>query len=278
MQKVYLQTYSLGRAVREDFLGSLEKVAQIGYTGVEFAGGYGGMEADKLKAYLQQLDLEPISTHVGLEVIEEQLPFLAELGVSYVVCPGTQFPTYERTLEVANELNRLGKLAAEYGLKVGYHNHTHEFATFHDQYVLDILMDNTDPQYVLFQLDVGWATCAGIDVPAYLEKHSGRIQLIHVKETNQVIGVQKPHDFSKFAKDENGRPIIPQEVLDEMAAVQKTNCPTGEGIIDWQKVCDTASANGAKAFIIEREYDYKGDDIFSCVAEDLAHMKTIQEA
>ena len=63
-----------------------------------------------------------------------------------------------------------------------------------------------------------------------------------------------------------------------MAAVQKTNCPTGEGIIDWQKICDTASANGAKAFIIEREYDYKGDDIFSCVAEDLAHMKTIQEA
>lgn len=277
MEKVYLQTYSLGRAMREDFMGSLEKVAEIGYTGVEFAGGYGDMEAAKLKTYLNQLDLEPISTHVGLDAIEGQLPYLAELGVQYVVCPGTQFPTYERTLEVAAELNRLGKLAAEYGLKVGYHNHTHEFATFQDQYVLDILMENTDPEYVLFQLDAGWATCAGIDVPAYLKKHSGRIQLLHVKETNKVIGVQKPHDFSQFKKDENGRPIIPQEVLDEMDAVKKTDCPTGQGIIDWQRVYDVAKENGVQAYIIEREYDYKGNDIFGCVAEDLAHMRTIQE-
>ena len=108
MEKVYLQTYSLGSAMRDDFMGSLEKVSQIGYTGVEFAGGYGDMEAGKLKNYLNQLDLEPISTHVGLDMIEGQLPYLAELGVRYVICPGTAFPTYERTLEVAAELNSFG--------------------------------------------------------------------------------------------------------------------------------------------------------------------------
>lgn len=277
MEKVYLQTYSLGSAMRDDFMGSLEKVSQIGYTGVEFAGGYGDMEAGKLKTYLNQLDLDPISTHVGLEMIEGQLPYLAELGVQYVICPGTSFPSYERTLEVAAELNRLGKLAAEYGLKVGYHNHTHEFAKFNDKYILDIIMENTDPEYVLIQLDVGWATCAGIDVPAYLVEHSGRIQAIHVKETNQVFGVQKERDYSKFAKDENGQPIIPQEVLDERLAIKKSDCPTGEGIIDWQNICDVAKENGAKVFIIEREYDYKGDDIFGCVAEDLTYVRTIRE-
>ena len=62
-----------------------------------------------------------------------------------------------------------------------------------------------------------------------------------------------------------------------MAAIKKSDCPTGEGIIEWQKVCDIARANGAKVFIIEREYDYKGDDIFGCVAEDLTYMRTIQE-
>lgn len=277
MDKVYLQMYSLGRAMREDFLGSLEKVAQIGYAGVEFAGDYGGLEAGKLKAYLKQLDLEPVSAHVGLEIIEAQLPYLAELGVRSVVCPGTQYTSRERALEVAAELNRLGHLAEQYGLKIGYHNHTHEFARFDGQYVLDILMENTDPAYVMFQLDAGWATCAGIDVPEYVKQHSGRIQSIHVKETNRVIGVQLPRDVSQYEMDEEGRPILPQSVLDEIAAVQQTDCPTGEGIVDWQLVCDTARAHGAETFIVEREYDYRGDDIFGCVAEDLAYLKTITE-
>ena len=65
--------------------------------------------------------------------------------------------------------------------------------------------------------------------------------------------------------------------MDEMAAIKKSDCPTGEGIIDWQTVCDVAKENGAKVFIIEREYDYKGDDIFCCVAEDLAYVRTIRE-
>lgn len=276
MEKVYLQTYSLGNAMREDFRGSLKKVAEIGYAGVEFAGGYGGMEAGELKSYLAQLGLEPISSHVGLDQIEEHIPYLAELGASYIICPGTPLTSMEEVLEKAKEMNRLGKLAKQAGLRFGYHNHTPEFALLNGRYVLDILMENTDPELVMFQLDAGWATCAGINVPAYIEAHSGRIGLIHVKETNKVIGVQKSRDFSQFEKDADGRPILPQSVLEEMAAIKRTDCPTGEGIVDWQLVCDTASAHGAKAFIVEREYDYKGDDIFGCVAEDLAYMKTIR--
>lgn len=277
MDKVYLQTYSLGRAMIDDFQGSLKKIADIGYAGVEFAGGYGGMTAPELKAYLEELGLEAISSHVGLEKVEGDLEFLEAIGASYVICPGTSLNTYEEVMEKAAEMNRLGKKAAEHGLKFGYHNHTQEFAPIGDAYTLEVLMEATDPAYVMFQLDVGWATCAGIDVPTFLKKHSGRIQLIHVKETDTVTGVQKPMDFSKFAKDENGRPIIPQEVKDEMARVQRTNCPTGAGIIDWQNIYEVAKANGAQAYIVEREYDYKGDDIFGCVAEDLAHLKTIKE-
>ena len=60
--------------MEEAFLTSLEKVAQIGYSGVEFAGGYGGMEAEKLKTYLAQLDLVPISSHVGLDRLRRSFP------------------------------------------------------------------------------------------------------------------------------------------------------------------------------------------------------------
>lgn len=276
MNQVYLQTYSLGSAMRDDFKGSLKKVADIGYSGVEFAGGYGNMPAAELKAYLEELGLEPISSHVGLEKIETDIPYLAELGASYVICPSTSLNSYEEILDKAKEMNRLGELAKKAGLKFGYHNHTQEFAQFEGKYALDILMENTDPELVMFQLDVGWATCAGINVAAYIQEHSGRIQLIHVKETDRVTGVQEPWDFSKFEKDEKGHPIFPQSFLDEMAAIQKTNCPTGEGIIDWQQIKTVADANGAKAYIVEREYDYKGQDIFGCITEDLAHLKTIQ--
>lgn len=277
MERVYLQTYSLGSAMRDDFCGSLKKVAEMGYTGVEFAGGYGGLSAAELKGYLAELGLEPISSHVGLDKIEEQLPYLAELGVSYVVCPGAPIGSYEEVLNTAKELNRLGKLAADAGLQLGYHNHTPEFGEFDGKYILNILMEETDPELVKFQIDVGWATCAGIDVPAYLQTHADRINLIHVKETNRVIGVQKPRDLSQFEKDENGRPILPQSVLDEFKAVQQTDCPTGEGIIDWTNICRIGRAIGVKAYIVEREYDYKGGDIFGCVAEDLAYMRKVQE-
>ncbi len=274
MDTVYLQTYSLGPSALEDFPSALKKVAEIGYTGIEFA-GYGGLSVCEMKALLKSLDLDPISSHVGLDAVEKDIPYLKELGVPYVICPMVPLATIEDVHNAAKEFNRIGKLCKEAGLRFGYHNHTGEFAVFDGKYAEEILMEETDPEYVCFEIDCGWATCAGVDAAAFLEKYADRFELIHVKETNAVTGVQKPINFKDLPRDENGRPILPQEVRDELAAVKRTNCPTGKGIIDWKKIKAVGDRIGIKAYIVEREYDYKGGDIYGCVAEDLAALKEI---
>ena len=277
MDKIYIQTYSVIRDYMQDFRGTMKRIAETGYDGVEFAAGYGGLNAHELKAFLDEIGLKAISTHVGLDNAEENIDIMAEIGAQYLICPGAHMPDLASTLEVAKRLNEIGAKAKACGLKFGYHNHTQEFAKIGDRYLLEIIMDLTDPDLVKFQIDVGWATCAGIDVPAFLIKHAGRICSIHVKETDTVTGVEKPLDWASFPKDENGRPILPKEIIEERERIAATDCPTGKGIIDWVNIKKLADQAGAGSYVIEREWDYKGDDIFGCVKEDVESLRKILE-
>ena len=124
----------------------------------------------------------------------------------------------------------------------------------------------------MFELDVGWCETAGVDAASFIQKHAGRFELIHAKEAGKVVGVEHPIDMSKVARDENGRPVFTEEQKQIMADRQRMNVPTGKGIFDWKKVKAVADAQGAKAYIVEREWDYL-DDIFACVKEDYEYLK-----
>ena len=139
---------------------------------------------------------------------------------------------------------------------------------------MDNLLKNTDPDLVCFQLDVGWATCAGCDVPEFIKKYTGRFKLIHVKECSTVAGPEQILDFSQFPKDENGRPQVPPDVIKKFQEQNRWNVAAGKGIINWPSVRDTALIHGAEAFIVEREYDY-ADDMFKCIEEDCAYLKSL---
>ena len=274
MDKIYIQTYSVIRDYMQDFRGAMKRIAETGYDGVEFAAGYGGLNAHELKAFLDEIGLKAISTHVGLDNAEENIDIMAEIGAQYLICPGAHMPDLASTLEVAKRLNEIGAKAKACGLKFGYHNHTQEFNEYDGKYCLDILMENTDPDKVIMELDVGWASCAGINVVDYINKHAGRVELIHAKECNQVVGVQPMVDWNDFPKDENGHPVLPDWLKEMMHKGDIANGPTGQGIFDWKLLKQTADAQGTKAYIVEREYDYQGD-IWKCIAEDLAYLRTI---
>ena len=151
MDKVYLATYSYGMDNSLTMLDKIRTAAEIGYAGVELSGGYEGRTATEINEVLKETGIEVIS-HVQLGKIEEELPFLAELGAKFVICPMHNFATREEALDLANKLNDLGKKASEYGMKVGYHNHTQEFWKVDGEYLLDIVIKNTDPDYVASNL------------------------------------------------------------------------------------------------------------------------------
>ena len=273
MDKRYLQLYSVIGHLREDFDGTLQKVKDIGYTGVEFAGGFHDeYTAPVLKQKLADCGLDMLGWHVRTEQVPEVVDYMAALGARYIIDPMQHLTNREEALRFCEALNAAGKLCVEKGLQFGYHNHRHEFLTGEDGYLMETLILNTDPAYVGFQLDVGWATCSGVDAPAFLAKYADRFKLIHVKECAKVSGAVPPMDFSVFPKDDNGRPVIPEDVRAKMRAEREWDVATGTGLIDWKAV--KAAATHAEGFIIEREWAYK-EDIFDCVKEDCDYLKQL---
>ncbi|MCL2379073.1 MAG: sugar phosphate isomerase/epimerase [Defluviitaleaceae bacterium] len=274
MDKRYIQLYSLKDETAKDFKKTLQRVKDIGYTGVEFAGDFGGLSAAELKAFLAEVGLEALGCHVMSPMIPNMLDFAAELGVKYLIDPLAMINTYEDAVSWAEKFNEAGKLCADRGIRFGYHNHRHEFLPGKDGYLLETVLLNTDPAHVCLQLDVGWAACAGVDPVGFINKHAGRVKLIHLKECSHVAGAEAFPDLSQYPKGENGRPQIPPEIIEAILAQLKWNAPAGKGIINWTAVRDAAIAQGAEGFIVEREYDYAGD-IWKCVEEDHSFIQLL---
>lgn len=280
MSKINLQQYSFGFDCGLTAVEKIAVTAKIGYDGVEFARDYAGIPVEEIKKALEENGITADSAHVAFEYMEEDLPYLAKLGVKYVACPMTSFNTADEAKEVAEELNKFGKIAKEYGITIGYHNHTQEFNTDEGKYLYDWVIENTDPETVAFEIDCGWASAAGIDPVEYIKKHAGRIAAIHIKENSKVIGPEKAssrhetQEAPKFELDENGKPIFPPEFLKMMEERNKLNVPTGTGIVDWKAVKAVADAQrDGVIYVVEREASYGGKTRQECLSEDIAWLK-----
>ena len=274
MDKTYVQLWSVRQDLEKDFVGTLKRIADIGYSGLEFAGNYGGYTAGELKKLLAEMQLAPLSAHITSDNVAGHIDFAAELGLGYIIDPAARIGNYEEAAAFAEKLNTAGKLCKDAGITFGYHNHRHEFMPCKDGTLMDTMLKNTDPELVCFQLDVGWSACAGMDNVAFIKKYPGRFKLIHVKECSTEAGPEKPHDFSQYPRDENGWPILPPELIRSFEEQDSWNVALGKGLIDWNAIRDTALPGGAEAFIIEREYDYAGD-VYQCLVEDWAFLRAL---
>lgn len=179
------QLWSVSDETSKDFFGTLEKIAEMGYTGVEFA-GYGDISAVDMKAKLDELNLRALSAHVGLdklkENLDEEIKYLLYLGAKYIVCPSAKIDSVESALEHVEIFNKIGKKCQEAGLIFAYHNHDFEFKLDQGQYPLEVLFDHVNPDYVKQQPDVFWIAYAGLDVKDYLKKNIGRCPSLHLKQ------------------------------------------------------------------------------------------------
>lgn len=254
-----LQLYTLGGDLRTDVDGVLAQVAKIGYRTVELA-GYLGRTPQQLKASFDQAGLKATSSHVQargngpeptLADIDRVIADSHVMGVEHIVLPSVPMPehvdtkprpgeglaqTYARVYAqltaddwkaVADLLNAKGKALKAAGLTMGYHNHNAEFAPIGATNALEILLRNTDPKLVSFEMDVGWVVAAGKDPFALLKAHKGRFTQMHVKD---VKATTKPN----FAFQQD-----PTEV--------------GSGVIPWPKLLPAAYAEGVRGFFVEQE-------------------------
>ena len=178
-------------------------LAEWGYTAVEAAnyndGKLYGVEPEQYKADLEAAGLKSLSSHIMRNLSPEELAsgdFTESMkwwdqavaahkaaGCKYIVAPSFRIPeTLEGLKTYCDYFNAIGKKCAENGILFGYHNHSHEFNKIEDKVIYDFMLENTDPQYVFFQMDVYWA-CMGRAYPVeYFRKYPGRFTLLHIKD------------------------------------------------------------------------------------------------
>jgi sugar phosphate isomerase/epimerase len=183
--------YTLRDDADKDFAATVKKVAEIGYAGVELA-GHGGLTVPELRILLEDSNLKVSGSHVSLDAFEADINKVIdenlELGNPSVVIPyisDNLRDSADAYRKIAEKLNSFGEKTAAAGLTLGYHNHDFEFKTFDDgDFGLKILIDNTSPELVSFELDTYWVLVAGQDPVAYIASNQDRINLLHIKDRN----------------------------------------------------------------------------------------------
>jgi sugar phosphate isomerase/epimerase len=190
MAKIGLQLYTIRDVAEKDFLGTIRKVGQMGYDGVEFAGG--AMQAAPLadlQRTLAESNLEVAGAVFGIEEMESNLDgllaFCQAIGCPTVVSPWIDEKLRQTAADyraVAHRLNGYGKRLQQAGVQLLHHVHGFEFATLDGKTGMELLMEEFDPLYVNLEIDVYWVEHAGVDSVAFTQKYASRTPSIHFKD------------------------------------------------------------------------------------------------
>ncbi|MGM0875248.1 MAG: sugar phosphate isomerase/epimerase family protein [Bacillota bacterium] len=186
--QVAVQMFTLREESQQDFAGTLKKVAELGFDGVEFA-GYGGLTAQEVRVLLDNLGLKAASSHVPIEELENNLAQVIEdqkiLGSKYVVCPyllpdRRNEADYQALFSV---LNQAGEVCRREGITLCYHNHDFELDRLSDgRTALESIFDDTNADNVKTELDIYWLTKAGEQPVEWINRYKNRTPLVHLKD------------------------------------------------------------------------------------------------
>ena len=185
---VAVQMFTLREESGQDFAGTLKKVAELGFDGVEFA-GYGGLTAKEVKALLDDLGLRAAASHVPLEQLENNLDQVIEdqkiLESKYVVCPylmpdRRSEEDYKALIAILDEA---GERCQREGITLCYHNHDFELERLSDgRTALETIFDDTNAENVKTELDIYWLTKAGEQPVQWINRYTNRTPLVHLKD------------------------------------------------------------------------------------------------
>ena len=207
-ERISIQLYTLRDQLAIDLQGTLQALRQIGYRRVEHA-GFLGRTASQFKAALDAAGLRATSGHAGIPQPFDAAAWSAALQDAltlqsrFIVHPffGIDFGTGQVIRDsatwtaFARDLNRAGSMARRAGLRLGYHNHQLEFFRLTDdpsRTAFDLLIEETDPRYVHFELDLFWTWRGAHDPVDILRRIDGRVRQYHVKDMNQAGSFDDP--------------------------------------------------------------------------------------
>jgi sugar phosphate isomerase/epimerase len=247
-----LQLYTLRADLPKDPKAILKQVAGFGYKQVESYEGrqgmFWGLGHKGFKAYMDELGMSIVSSHCDINKdFEVKAAEAAEIGMKYLICP---FKGAQKDLDAfkrfADEFNQKGAICKKNGIRFAYHNHDYSFVNMNGDTGQDVMMKNTDPSLVDFELDMYWVVTGGQDIVTWLKKYPNRFRLCHVK------------DRQKGAAATN----------------KDASCDLGTGSIDYASILKTARKSGMQYFIVEQE-KYEGTTPIQSAEACAAYMKKL---
>lgn len=251
--KFGLQLWSLRNDLPKNPKGVLKQVAEFGYNQIEsFEGEKGifwGMTNKEFKSYVSGLGMQIVSSHCDFRKdFERKAAEAGEIGMKYLIAPylGPQKSIYDFK-KAADEFNKCGEICKKNGLKFAYHNHDYSFKKIDGEVPIDVMLKNTNPSTVFFELDIYWAVTAGVNPADYFTKHKNRFTLCHVKD----------------------------RMKNAVATDQNSSCVLGEGVIDYAPILKVAKANGMQYFVVEQER-YDTATPLESVKKDAVYMKKLK--
>ena len=230
-----VQVYSVRDALKEDFAGSIKRLSDIGFDyiesyGLESDGKILNMEPEEYSRIVGDTGLRIASTHSAYFQAEESENFVEAAltaGIPHVIIAHLKEEDRQYH-KVAENLNKAGEQFKAAGIVFGYHNHAFEFEKQGDLTGLEIMIQETDPDLVKFQLDLYWAVKGGTDPVSFIEKYPGRFCSFHIKD----------------------------------AAEDLEQTTVGTGIVPFEGVFNIKGKSGATQFFVE---DERTDDPFGNV-------------
>lgn len=238
-----LQLWTLRDDLPKNAQDVLKQVASFGYKQLEGYEGpqgiYWGMKHTEFKKFISDLGMNMVSSHCKWEEnLEQKAAEAAEIGLKWLMCPylGPQkeLDFFKKTAE---KFNKAGEVCKKAGIRFAYHNHDYSFKQLEGQLPQDVMMQNTDPSLVDFEMDIYWVVAAGADPIAWFNKYPNRFKLVHVKD-----------------KKENESVVL------------------GTGTIDFPKILKEGYKKGVEYFIVEQEA-YTGTTPLAAAKADADYMK-----
>lgn len=246
-----LQLYTLRDDILKDPKGVLKQVADAGYKFVESYEGpkgmFWGLGNTGFKKYMDEIGIKIISSHCDpAKDFQKKADEAAAIGMKYLIY---NWPSKHEPLDeykrMADSFNKWGEICKKTGLRFANHNYDKSFEFLDGQYPMDVLMKNTDPALVDFQMDICWVVYGNADPVAWLKKYPKRFKLCHIKD--RIKG----------------------------SSERDASCILGEGSIDFSKILKTASSIGMQYYIVEQER-YDNTTPLKAIVADAEYMKKLR--
>ncbi len=266
--KIGVQVYSVRGDASADLKGTLKRIKEMGYDGVELAGLY-SYTPTEIRAMCDEIGLVPISAHVPYpELLADPAGVLAkykEIGCEYVAFPWLapedrpESGNFGRTIE---GIGRISEVAKEMGITTLYHNHDFEFVKLDGKYALDVLYEKVGPELLATEIDTCWVNVGGEDPANYVRKYAGRAPIVHLKDFYG----EKSDNMYGLIGVKDDKPKRPSNFEFR---------PVGYGVQDMPEIIKAAGEAGAEWLIVEQDQPSMGLTPMECIAKSREYLKTV---